>query len=871
MNKNFLYNISQLLLLVGFTLGLSSCRETFEQLFADDEIAAGDEVMFTSALRSRAVTRTITDGYVDYQPVSEAYEFDIKMYSKEGENKEIEVATGKYKVEKAETIVTLNATEPLYWPSNTIAYGFKATAGSIDLETNQSDKTKWLAQDRLEGASPGYFSAKDWKNEIQKSSLKSDEKDYKKIPLYLQHKRALITIKLKAGEGVSSEALNYRLAETNLNACIYSYQKKNETEFKTKKITPLLRGEKLEDQKDTTAVYEAIVEPHDYSVNDGQTDTIAKISLSGQNYSFYANNDNDKANTSYNLTEGMHLIITITLSRYSRKALMSAYIEDWTEDVTTTICDDYGNAGVLTEIKKAEDLKNFLDKENKPGNVALIYNDIELEEDLSTYSLQGSLNLGGHKITSKFRLFKDITSTGSLVNGTVEIDNAVDAAIAYTNDGVIEDVKIVPKKDNNTAKATVAGAVVTNTGIISKCHSFLLVEGDSDADYAGGIAANSSIPNGKTKDKVIIDGCTVSNRVGSNNASAIVGGIVGQAEGIITNNTFEYGITLSQNKDTHKNIVGSVNSENAFISGNAWPTKDENSGIKNYAAKRYSGIIDCVADFAKAAAVADSTYLLVKDIKVENTIGDVEYKLEGNNKQITTSQMIFGKITGSVSNLTVYVDQPLVSTSTDTDTDVMAPLAKEVTGGTVHGVAVTMAQNTYIQAANPAGLVVWATDGAIISNCEVTADIKAVLKNPEAKDYKYAGGIVSTASKATISQCVFHSDSKLATEMAGTVTAMYYGGIVGGVDRNAESSNKLTITDCTNYCSSYIGETEDDYHGGIIGYAIFSGGSSATENCQGNWWPDNKKGTVSKGAAVYSGSIDTVVGKRNAAPPAEKK
>lgn len=871
MNKNYLYRLSQLLLMVGFMLGLSSCRETFEQLFPDDdEIAAGDEVMFTSALRSRAVTRTITDGYSDYQPVSEAYEFEVKMYSKEGENQEVEVATGKYKVgEETESIGTLNASTSLYWPSNTVVYGFKATAGSKDLETNQSDKAKWLAQDRLEGASPGFFSAKDWKKEIQKSGLKSNDDDYKKIPLYLQHKRALITIKLKAGEGVSSEALNYRLAETNLDAHIYSYQKKSETEFESKEITPLLRGEKLEGMNDTTAVYEAIVEPHDYSVNGGVTDVIAKIRLSGQNYSFYANNDNNATSTSYSLTAGMHLIITITLSRNSRKSLMSAYIEDWTEDVTTRICDDYGNAGVLSEIRDASDLKNFLENENKPGNVALIYQNIELTEDLSSYSLLGSLNLGGHKIISKWRLFDEITSTGSLVNGSVEIDGAVETAIAQTNDGVIEDVIIAPKKENNSAKATVAGAVVTNTGIISKCQSSLLVEGD--AAYTGGIAANCSIPSSKTKEKVIIDRCTVSNRVGSNNANAVVGGIVGQAEGSITNNTFEYGITLSQDKSTHKNIVGHVNGENVIFSGNAWPTKDENSGIMNNATKRYSGIIDCVADFSKAAAVADSTYLLAKDIKVENTIGKVAYKLEGNNKQITASQMIFNTITGSVNNLTVYVDKTLATTSTETDTDVMAPLAENVTGGAVYGVTVTMAPNTYIQAANPAGLVVWATDGAIISNCEVTADIRAKLSKPDAADFKYAGGIVSTASKATISQCVFHSDSKLTTQMTGSVTAMYYGGIVGGVNRNADTSNKLTITDCTSYCSSYIGETEDNYHGGIIGYAKFSDESNATENCQGNWWPDNQQGKVSKGAAVYSGSIDTVVGKRNAAPPKEKK
>ena len=96
-------------------------------------------------------------------------------------------------------------------------------------------------------------------------------------------------------------------------------------------------GASEEDAASSTR-YDAIVEPYDYSVKP-EDDRIAKVSLSGQNYSFYAGNDVASNAASYNLEAGKHLTITVTLSRDSRKVMMSAYIEDWTEDVTTTICD----------------------------------------------------------------------------------------------------------------------------------------------------------------------------------------------------------------------------------------------------------------------------------------------------------------------------------------------------------------------------------------------------------------------------------------------------------------------------------------------------------------------------------------------------
>ena len=189
----------------------------------------------------------------------------------------------------------------------------------------------------------------------------------------MHHQRSLITIILKAGEGVSRKALAFDVAENDLSAQIFSHS----TEALA--ITPLAKEAFVDYEKDkngdvesqvSTTRYDAIVEPYDYSTNPS-TDLIAKITLSGQHYSFYASNDfrfNDADNNnrdSYNLEPGKHLIITVTLSRDSRMVMMSAYIEDWTEEVTNTICDDYGNAGEPIKIKTREELIAFLSDDTK--------------------------------------------------------------------------------------------------------------------------------------------------------------------------------------------------------------------------------------------------------------------------------------------------------------------------------------------------------------------------------------------------------------------------------------------------------------------------------------------------------------------------
>ena len=872
-------------------ISMASCSELFDDLFPSDK-AEAEVVMFTTSIPNTSVTRSAKSDYETamgaYKAVNEAYEFTIGMYTNDGSL----IGTSIYQPVDGDEMGTLTTKEgetPLYWNSTTVPYGFKATAGSETLEADQSTPENWLLQDRLEGygyiqkwkgdeetGNPldqldalNYHTAKLWKELNSKVKLVSNDDDYKKIPLYLQHKRALITIILKADEGVSRKALAYNVAENDLSAKIYSHA------TGALEIAPLAGEEFIDYDEDkngaaeshvSTTRYDAIVEPYDYSEN-ASTDLITKISLSGQHYSFYAENDADFSNNkdSYKLDAGKHLTITVILSRNSRKVMMTAYIEDWTEDVTNTICDDYGNAGEPIMIENRDQLMDFLGSEskNKAGNIALVTNDIDLEGWSKTYDLHCTLNLGGCTLLSNYRFLNNMEEAASLQNGTIQIGDVVDAAIATNNNGTIEDVKVTGKKATD-ASATIAGAVVNNMGTISRCSSSLKVTGGT-AEFVGGIAATSLSSGNKT---AIIDACTVTNRVCGGSHG---GGIVGQANGYLTNNTFEYGITLLQDKDTHKNIVSVINSDHSFTSeNNAWPTVDGDLDIENATAteNRYSGIIDSGEELQASTAEkyndAAKRYRLAQDITVTATTGNVSYELDGNNKQITTGTMIFNAVTGQIHDLTVYVASNMIAKPKEAATDAIAPLAFEVHGESaeIRNVKVKTADDIYIQAANPAGLVVWVWGDATISNCEVKADIRAWIDSNITQGRKFAGGIVSTVSKGTVTQCIFHSTTT--STLKGTAsTIIYYGGIVGGIEKRDGSGDEpsLTITDCT----SFMPVVEDKYHGGILGNSLLGTSTTATKDCQGNWWPND-----CNGVGTYVGSIEATIGKRNAITPTEK-
>jgi hypothetical protein len=125
---------------------------------------------------------------------------------------------------------------------------------------------------------------------------------------------------------------------------------------------------------------------------------------------------------------------------------------------------------------------------------------------------------------------------------------------------------------------------------------------------------------------------------------------------------------------------------------------------------------------------------------------------------------------------------------------------------------------------------------------------------------KFAGGLVSSVSRGTVTQCIIHSGS---TFNGTTSTIIFYGGIVGGIEKKDGSNDTpaLTITDCT----SFVKMTKDVHHGAILGNAL-QASQLATSDCQGNWWDADCNGV----GTCTGHSIEEAIGKRNALTPTEE-
>ena len=152
MKRNYLYKLSQLVLMMTFILGMTGCNETIDSLFSDG-ISEGEEVMFTTSLPGAPATRGAQEDYEEemnkFQAVNKAYEFTIDMYA-DGKV----IVTGTYGPDTLKTDGTLSPKTghtPLYWSSTTLPYAFKAVAGTEDLSPVQNTQKDWLQQDRLEG------------------------------------------------------------------------------------------------------------------------------------------------------------------------------------------------------------------------------------------------------------------------------------------------------------------------------------------------------------------------------------------------------------------------------------------------------------------------------------------------------------------------------------------------------------------------------------------------------------------------------------------------------------------------------------------------------------------------------------------------
>lgn len=771
--------------------------------------------------------------------------------------------------------------------------------------------------------------------------LTSDPDDWKTVPLYIHHDRAWVTIILKAGVNVTRESLAYVADNPDLTETISSWSGSPVEEMK---ITPLVSEAFVDYDADdngpaathvSTTQYDAIVEPYEYKNHPNAV--ITNINLLGMKYSFSAKHDerwgdaakDAELTTAYNLEAGQHLTITAVLNNTDHVVLVSAYVEPWIEEVTQTVINDFGMNGDPYLIKTKQDLIDFIENttRNTKGNVALLQaSEIDLDGggadwDGSAYTLNASLNLAGGKLLTKSTLVNTIALGGSVENGTVEAvkgTGTVDAFIAGTNDGTIDRIKLVTDLEDR-AVASQGGLVVSNTGNITNSTSAVSVV--PAADYAGGIAATSS---GK------ISNCTVTGKVKGPDSVIAAGGIVGQAQdgAVIHANTFAYGITVSQTPAKYLNIVGATAAgASVNASDNAWPTKADNAaaGSVNIAEKQYDGIIDSEEDLKtslnpatqisehgvpKTLNAANMECLLADGFTVSgDTWGyrtsssisdyDILYTLYGNDKTVTldgetNADMLFHRIAGGVQDLTLYVLKD-IEPAVKTTSTAMASLGYYADNCTISNVKVCTypydgAGRPAIKAANPAGVVVWACNNAVIDNCQFYGTVMVDLGgNTLGTGQTYCGGIVSMAARATVNNCVCHLAAPFLRE--GTdpdyEENVYYGGIVGGTFDSAPSGSEvpsLLITNCTS--NMYVDKTSPataanhlaairSHSGAVIGYAVYKMFNNEivpgmAEGCMGNWWGSNTTATSKTSRDLFSafGAEDEdIVGRVNAVKP----
>ena len=901
---------------------LSGCSEKLSEWWNNDAPdMTGEEIVFTSQLPAvvKATTRaTSVDNELlnGYKPVSEKYEFSISMYKQDGENSTLIGTAATYTPIDNNTNGDLKSTAPLRWQDNVNKYGFEATAGTQSLEAEQDTKEKWLKQDLLKGFGyepliettgegenqtvtkdkidalnyrtnkEWYEANKTWKDLNGISS--SDE--YKKIPLFLQHQRALITVILKAGEGVDRNDVLASTASQKIATKIYSYDN-NQTEESQKKleITPLQGTATVDYDKigilpaETNvevARYDAIVMPHNYFTN-AEDEKICAINVANQNFSFYASNDSrygkkeelsesekKEFEDAYNLQAGDNLVITATLSRDSRKILITAYVQPWTDVVTSYVCDDFGSTGEPFIINTKEELEEFLsdEKNNASGNVAVLNTNLTLDDWTLSKDLNAILNLGNHTITTDNTLFDNITASGSLINGNIKVKNNstsdVKTVICNTNEGLIDHINITNDDDHNPAVVSRAAIAITNHGYISSCSSAVKVMGKATAEgeeiFIGGIAAESKAKSVGMLS--VINNCTVTGKVDAQESTTVkCGGIVGNANGYVMNNTYEYGVTLNQETDSQarfKNIVHTkANDDNIQLiaTGNQWPTQTTNTPVGGVAITNtrpnhelFYKVIDCQDELGKLVnpesnyndakysyriadnftVLSDTWELGKKSDETNNTNAkNVLFTLEGNNKAITldgtkkiyyknkkseadddskanlTAPMLFANITGTVKNLTLLCKQSLYGIPEYADGEDGKNMSSDICAPLAYAVV-----------------------GGTISNIKVHAvpytDSEGKTVYPKVVAALPSGLVTWAYKGATIENCTSDIDveMRLASNYNAKDNTLFASGLV------AQAAD-ATITQCKyaprgdfKFSSTY--KTTKIYFGGIVGGTV---------------------------------------------------
>ena len=646
---------------------MTGCSEDLTSSGSDDEIKPGDPVLFAPYLSGRAMTRAT----------------DVSTYKDATQNTDITNYTFTYEMYKSSAVLVASGLQ-IYWPDNQIAYAFKATAGSETLATDQDSYEDFLLQDKLEGygaIASTTDNIEDLNYRISKN-WKADNGGSKAIPIYLKHLRSRITVILKAGEGVSRQDLILDYAENFINAKIYSYSGETTTE-----ISPYATSTTIDYTAGdyggaangvSTTQYTAIVEPYDYQTN--STKPIAQIKLSNQTFKFLVSNESVEGNKSYyKLTAGKHLTITATLSRGSvgdiYQVKMTAQVTDWDiTDIAATV-DSEGQIGTTTDIGTRAALLTFLTSENnKAGNIANITADINLEDGeawAAPQPLNCTMKMNDKTFTTTHRIFSTIGVGGKLVGGTISVggDGTVDAAIAGTNRGTIQNITV---NRTSTAKATKAGLVVTNSGTISTCTSNLPVSGTSDV--VGGIVMES-VYHSDNGSMPVIEGCIANARV-EGSGETVGGGIVGKAVGRVSGNTFNYGITLSQDADKFKNIVFSkpdAETHELRAYNNSWPTNAENtigegtgSNTNATAAEdQYNATIDNQTELATLLNnnIGGKKYRVSDNFSVTGSWGysgtTAIFTLNGNGKTITSYfNPLFQNASTACTNLTITYTNP---------------------------------------------------------------------------------------------------------------------------------------------------------------------------------------------------------------------
>ncbi len=723
-----------------------------------------------------------------------------------------------------------------------------------------------------------YQANRKWRDDL---GLTTADK-YKVVPLFMKHQRAWISVILKAGEGVKADDLDYAKTLTSLTAEIYSYAttaaaEGGEATTKELKVNPWKRAQKVDyggtvGEKPSTRL-EAIVQPFDYGK--AAELPICVLNLSNMKYSFYAKNDSRAKDETqdwkddYNLTPGKHLVITVTLSN-DRKVLITSYLEDWTEVSEEIPSDDYGNQSPPIQIPSVAKLLEFLgsSEKNAAGQMGVITQSLDLSgENWVPRTLKATLNLAGNTLTLNDKpLLKDMESSATLTNGQIKVKGTVQAAVCLENSGTVDRIRV--DEENPAACARQAGLVATNHGFITSCSSNLKVAGDYDELptaydntkmlYIGGIAGVSIPKEGQTTVPTISH-CTVTARVdlapaikeevgkqigedivngkpftpptGGKNGNICGGGIVGAATGIVSDNKFEYGITLLTNSYVegqglavhfrnivYKEATGFTGRE-LRAKGNEWPTNVPNSTtpdgvtgthIENARAASllYDGVINSQSELqalvwknslrnqaGKRYRVAESFTIYSDNKQSENGIG---WQLGEKSNILTNAQQgnVLFELDGNDMTITLDGTKEIKYKEPELKPDATAPMLFINITGKIHDLTVHCAKSLYgipvynedtkanelTDICSPLG---YALVGGQLENVKVTAAKDVFIQAAVA-----AGMVCWAKSGATMTNCESAVGVRLRYSKDLPPNALRYaGGLVA-------QAGRATLTNC---------------------------------------------------------------------------